>query len=557
MYSLAFFQDIYTIVFPMGEYSETSTFFKNRQENKWILVFESSLTGLITGLVITGFKLSISHLRHFRFGIYDLIREHGIGMFLLAIAVLAAAGLFIGFIITKRPMIRGGGVAQIEGVFMQKLQFSPLPELPLKFIGGVLGIGLGLSIGREGPSVQLGAYVGDTLEKIGKRSFTERVCLITAGAAAGLSATFNAPFAAIIFALEDIHQHLSPLLLACVMAGSFAGDFTAGTLLGHGPIFRFSGEAVYPISQFIWLIGLGVFVTLVGHGFKQSIYFFQHLYQKLHIPPLLCPTIPFLISLPIGLWYGYAGGGGDALMKALTEQPFSVHALLIILIVKILFTGISAGSGAIGGIFVPLLACGAVSGTIYAKLLVHFGLLEQEQVTNMLLFGMAACFTAVIKAPLTACAIVFEISGAFHLLSGLVLTCLTVYLTATFIGSQAHDHILLTQILESQRNSSKEKHRKEKYCPQLYERPVCLQSFAALKKIGEIEWPDKCLIVGVIHGEDESIPDGNTLLYPGDKLIILAEENGAEPILEKITALTCPKSKSTYPDATHQKILSP
>lgn len=522
----------------MNAYSKTGAFFKRRQENKWLLVFESLLTGAITGLLITAFRLLITHLRNVRIALYPMIKSSGALGVGISLLVLALIGLFIGFIITKHPMIRGGGVAQIEGVFMRKLQFSPMLELPLKFIGGVLDIGLGLSMGREGPSVQLGAYVGDAVERIGERSFTERVCLITAGAAAGLSATFNAPFAAIVFALEDLHHHLTPLLLACVMAGAFAGDFAASAFLGSGPIFGFFPTVTYPLSQLAWLVGLGMFVALVGHGFKQSIYTFQRLYALLHIPSLLRPVIPFLLSLPVGLWHNYASGGGDGLIKALTEQSFPLTMLLMFLTVKLLFTGISAGAGAIGGIFVPLLACGAVSGAVYAKILVYFGLLPQEQVTNMILFGMGACFTTVIKAPLTATVIVLETSGALPQLSGLVLTCLTAYLTASFIGSQAHDHILLSQILESECCTADPKAHSKKYCPQLYELPIGLQSPAALKKISELNWPDKCRIVGIIHGEEESIPDGGAVLYPGDKLIIVAEDDSSGLLLERITALT-------------------
>ena len=527
----------------MNTNSETGTLLKKRQENKWLLVFESLLTGLLTGLVITGFRLSIAHIKNIRVALYGVIRTVGAPGVVLALAGLALVGLFIGFIITKWPMIKGGGVAQIEGVFMKKLQFSPLSELPLKFIGGVLGIGLGLSMGREGPSVQLGAYVGDAVERLGKRSFTERICLITAGAAAGLSATFNAPFAAIVFALEDIHHHLTPLLLACVMAGSFAGDFAGSAFLGSGPIFRFFTTVAFPLSQFAWLIGLGMFVALVGHGFKQSIYFFQRCYKTLHIPPVLRPVVPFLLSLPVGLWLSYSSGGGDGLIKALTEQSFPLTTLLMFLAVKLLFTGISAGSGAIGGIFVPLLACGATGGALYATALVHLGLLAPEHVNTMILFGMAACFTTVIKAPLTACVIVFETSGALHQLSGLVLTCLTAYLTASFIGSQAHDHILLEQILEAEQGdiqSSSNKHRTHR--PQLYELPIGLHSIAALKKVRETDWPQKCRIIGVMHGEHESVPDGNTILYPGDKLIILAEDDTGS-LLEQLTGLTDERAK--------------
>ena len=158
--------------------------------------------------------------------------------------------------------------------------------------------------------------------------------------------------------------------------------------------------------------------------------------------------------------------------------------------------------------------------------------------TNMILFGMGACFTTVIKAPMTAIVIVLETSGALPQLSGLVLTCLTAYLTASFIGSQAHDHILLEQILESEHYISTQTEHGKKSGPQLYELPIGLEAPAALKKICEIDWPNKCRIVGIIHGEKEAIPDGTTVLYPGDKLIIVAEDDDTGRLLGKITALT-------------------
>lgn len=518
--------------------SYTGSLLKKRQENKWLLVCESLLTGAITGLVIAAFRLSIGAVRSVRIALYHFVHATGIVGFIPVLVTLAAMGLFIGFIIARWPMIKGGGVAQIEGVFMQKLQFSPLSELPLKFLGGVLCIGSGLSMGREGPSVQLGAYVGDALERFGKRSFTERVCLITAGAAAGLSATFNAPFAAIIFALEDLHHYLSPLLLACVMAGAFAGDFAKSILLGGTPIFNYITVVPFTLSQYGWLIGLGIWITLIGHCFKQLIYFFQDFYAVLRIPPVLRPAIPFLLSLPIGLWYSYALGGGDGLIRELVEHNLPMSTLLLCLTIKLLFTGISAGSGAIGGIFVPLFACGAISGALYAKLLVHFGFLEQAYIPTLMLLGMAACFTTVINAPLTACIIIFETSGGFQQLGPVVLTCFIAYLTARCIDSKAHDHILLTQILQSEQIRARPGlHKRGRYWTQLYELPIRLQSSAAFKKISETPWPSRCLIVGVIHSDHEFVPNGNTILYPGDKLIVLAEDDTGS-FLEALTALT-------------------
>lgn len=523
----------------MAACSKVIPLLKSHHVTQCLLVFESLLTGLITGVLIAAFRFGIDQITFFKNSIYGFIIRHG-ALFLLPVAcALAAVGLFIGFIIKKYPMIKGSGVAQIEGVFMQKLRLSPWPELPLKFIGGVLDIGLGLSVGREGPSVQLGAYVGDAVEKIGKRSFVEHVYLLTAGAAAGIAATFNAPLAAIVFALEDLHQYFSPLLLMCVMAGAFAGDCAVSFFSGAGPIFRFSVSDPYPASLLPLLVGLGIFVALIGHSFKKSIQGFHHLFEKMHIAPTLRPVIPFLISLPVGLLCGYAGGGGDALIEAVAEQQFSMKILFILLTVKILFTGISAGSGAIGGIFLPLLACGALSGVLYAHVLVSFGILEETYCIHMLLFGMAACFTAVIKAPLTACLIVFETSGSIDHLSGLIITCLVSYLTVTLIGSHAHDHTQLEQILETQEKSALHTADKaQSNSRQMYELPVQPQSAAAMKTISEVHWPDGCLIISVLRGDQELLPNGRTYLYSGDKLIILAEDSRNETVLAELTELT-------------------
>ncbi len=422
---------------------------KNKEENYFLLVAESLLIGIITGCIIAFFRFSISNVSKLTHNVFEFITLHNKFYFLLLTPLFAVFGLIMGIIIKKYPMIKGGGVAQIEGVFMKRLKLSTWPELPLKFIGGVMNIGLGLSLGREGPSVQIGAYIGDAIEKMGKRSFTERVCLITAGAAAGLSGTFSAPFAGILFAIEDLHQYFNPLLLACVMAGSFASDFMVGIFFGDNNAFNLIATKNFPVNQLIFLVGLGIIVAIIGHIFKKSIYTSQAFYKSLHIPLHLQPIIPFLLVIPFYIVFGYVNGGGDALIEAVKEHNFSIAMLCLLLFAKLMFTGLSAGSGAIGGIFVPLFACGALSGVIYAKILIHFNLLDPSLLESMMIFGMVACFATVIKAPLTACAIIIETCGNLHNLSGLVLTSFVAYTTANIIGSKAHDEVLLSQILKN------------------------------------------------------------------------------------------------------------
>ena len=160
----------------------TKKILENWYGNHLIITGESFIVGILTGLAITAFRKSIDFLSSLRIDVYDKAVSgqfgtvFGFGVLILAVTVL---GLFMGFIIKKYPMIKGSGVSQIKGKFMKKLDMSPWPELPLKFLGGVLNISAGLSVGREGPSVQIGAYIGSAFEKIGKTSHIERVCLVT------------------------------------------------------------------------------------------------------------------------------------------------------------------------------------------------------------------------------------------------------------------------------------------------------------------------------------------------------------------------------------------
>lgn len=502
--------------------------------NHLVLILESLIVGLLTGIVITAFRKSIDIVSLLRENIYGSINYKNIFTVLIPITAVIILGLFMGFLIKKYPMIKGSGVSQIKGNFMKKLVLSVWPELPLKFIGGVLSISTGLSVGREGPSVQIGAYVGSAFEKLGKRSHIEKVCLITGGAAAGLAATFGAPFAGVVFAMEDLHQYLSPLLLTCVMIGSAAGDFVSSVFFKQGAIFDFEGIKLFPLKYSGYLILLGILTAIIGDIFKKAIYTSQKIYGKLNIPQTLRPLIPFLLSVPVCIFLPLSASGGDNLIEAVVEENFQIKFILILLVVKIIFTGISAGSGAIGGIFVPLLSCGALTGILFSKFLTGVNLIEQEYAVNLMIFSMAAFFTTVIKAPLTAIVLLTETSGRFFHLGGILLTVLSAYITANLIRSPANDEVLLKQLLA---DKTEKESRRKTACEegkQMFEVFVSHESQLDGKLISQVKWPENCLIVSLVHGEDEFIPDGNTKISAGDRLIVLTD---SEKIHEYVTLL--------------------
>lgn len=521
----------------------TKKILENWYGNHLIIAGESFIVGILTGLAVTAFRKSIDFLSSLRIDVYDKavsgLLNPAFGTILsLSVLILTVIilGLFMGFIIKKYPMIKGSGVSQIKGKFMKKLDMTPWPELPLKFLGGVLNISAGLSVGREGPSVQIGAYIGSAFEKIGKTSHIERVCLVTSGAAAGLAATFGAPFAGIVFAIEDLHQYLSPLLLTCVMLGAFAGDLTASLFFKQGAIFDFHGLQLFPIKYFGWLILMGAAAALIGHLFKKSIYTSQKMYGKLKIPPQFSPLIPYLISVPVCLFFPLAASGGDHLIEALAEHSVPLSMLVLILAAKIIFTGLSAGSGAIGGIFVPLLSCGALTGIIFSNILVYFNLIEAQYAVNLMVFAMAAFFTTVIKAPVTAIVLLAETSGNLFHLGGLVLTTAAAYITANIIKSPPNDEVLLKQILNSEDFATK-KEKAEEHGKQVFEVCVSPESFLDGKKIMDIQWPDDCLIVSIARGEEEIIPDGSTVISAGDRLVVLTHGHYVESHLEQIAEM--------------------
>lgn len=517
----------------MKKFKGSKNVLQSQYGNHVILTAESFIVGILTGIVIVAFRKSIDIVSAKRILLYSWISHQHFIAVLIPISIACLFGISMGFLIKKYPIIKGSGVSQIKGRFMRKLALAAWPELPFKFIGGVISISSGLSVGREGPSVQIGAYVGSAFEKIGKQSHIEKVCLITSGAAAGLAATFGAPLAGVVFAIEDLHQYLSPRLLICVMAGAFAGDFVASLFFKPGTLFLFEGMSIFPLKYFGFLIILGMLTAIIGHLFKTAIYTSQKLYRKLHIRQSLRPLIPFLISVPVCLYLPFAASGGDHLIAALVEMNFSAHFLFIVLVAKIVFTGISAGSGAIGGIFVPLLSCGALVGILFSKGLAACNLINLDYSAHFMIYAMAGFFATVIKAPLTALILLIEISGGLPHLGAIILTVFSAYTTATLMNSPANDDVLLEQILAESASGSHPKKEAdgEKH---LFEIFVSHESAFAERRIAEINWPKNCLIVGLAKGEEEIIPDGNTKIAVGDRLIILADAPAVEAAIYEI-----------------------
>jgi H+/Cl- antiporter ClcA len=213
-------------------------------------------------------------------------------------------------------------------------------------------------------------------------------------------------------------------------------------------VFDFRAIGMLPLRFTPWLILLGVICGLLGDLFKRLLYAFQDLYDKCRIPLVARPVIPLMASILLGFFFINTTGGGHILIDALPAEDVAVSTVIALLVGRLLFTTLCYGSGTSGGIFLPLLACGALTGYGFGQVLIDCNVIAAPQVLNFLIVGMSAFFASVVKAPLTGMILILEMSGNFSHLGNLGIASLSAFVTAEVIGSQPVYEVLLHRMTQ-------------------------------------------------------------------------------------------------------------
>jgi H+/Cl- antiporter ClcA len=236
--------------------------------------------------------------------------------------------------------------------------------------------------------------------------------------------------------MEELATTIQPMFLACMMGAAVAADAAVGIFFGMQPAYDFRTVLVMPYSTYPWLVLLGMLCAAGGDLFKRGIYAGQDFYKRLRIPAYFYPIIPLLVSVPVGFLLIDATGGGHELIGKLGNGGYTLAGIALLFAVKLAFTGLSAGSGTGGGIFLPFLSCGALLGMFFGLVLERCGLLAGEFTLNMLVLGMAGYFAAVVRAPVTAIVLVLEMTGNMNHLISLVLVSFTAFVMAELLRSR-------------------------------------------------------------------------------------------------------------------------
>lgn len=490
--------------------------------------------GILAGILVVAFRFFLEKALSFSNYMYILIKKN-IFLLPLWLLALAAMAVVVGFIIEKVPMSKGSGIPQVEGLLLRQLDMSWWRVIIAKFVGGILCLGAGLSVGREGPSIQLGAAAGQGFAKIFKLPKMEEKYLITGGASAGLAAAFNAPLSGVIFSMEEVHKNFSPLVFLTAASAAMTADMVSKEFFGMKPVFNFTVMTALPISSYLYLVLLGLILGVTGALFNTSVFKTQKLYSKIKwIPQRYKTLIPFFTACVMGLNFPQVMGGGHELVVDLVKNHYLLSALLILLIVKFIFTMISFCSGVPGGIFLPLLAIGALLGNVFSSFLVTYINFDPQYVNNFIVLAMAGYFAAVVRAPITGIVLITEMTGSFTHMLSLTVVCLIAYITADLLKSKPiYEHLLENMLTRKDSNSF----NGNEDVKVILEVAVVMGAALDGKKIMDINWPKKCLLVSVRRGSTDIIPNGNTVLRPGDYINALTDEKNAPEIKKELIKL--------------------
>ena len=378
--------------------------------------------------------------------------------------VLVALAVILRRIVREEPLISGSGIPQTELALAGRLSFTWWRVLLAKFLGSWLALFGGLALGREGPSIQMGAAVGCGFGRIFQKLTGEdpghAPRFLIAGSVAGLAAAFGAPFAGMLFAFEEVKTIVTVPLLLFTGVASFSAWFVITILFGFGLVFPFSSIPSLDWGQ-MWLpvlfgVGTGLFSALYNSALLRVTEFHDH--QKL-VPAPLKPLLPFLLSgvllyvypqVLVGLGYSTADLGG------LTPNgPLLLGSVALLLFVKIIFSILSFASGVPGGLLMPMLAIGSMVGAVSGTLLIGNGFSAEPQLPAYLVLGMAGLFSGTVRAPLTGTALVAEMSGAFQCLPEMAIVAFISTVVANGVGSPPVYDSLKRRILVNKNASSK------------------------------------------------------------------------------------------------------
>jgi chloride channel protein, CIC family len=353
--------------------------------------------------------------------------------------LLGAAGAFLArlLVVKLAPTAEGSGVQRVEAVFSGEIEPASAVVVPVKFIGGLLAMGGGLALGREGPTVQMGASFGERVSKFLLHDEEDRRVVQAASAGAGLAVAFNAPIGGSIFVFEELTSNITPWLLVSTLAAATVAVWLMRLMLGN--TFSFTVPQVSPTENWTkWpFLALGALLGVAGAVYNVAVMWLLRLTDKMMKLTSLQRAAIIGATVGVVAWFVPAlVGGGDTLTQTILSSQFAVGSLVTIFVVRFVIGPWSYAAGCPGGLFAPLLVLGASAGALFAGVLNHLAPGLGLSPVACAIVGMGALFTASVRAPLTGIVLTVEMTGRADLTLGLLGASLTAMLVTMLLQSE-------------------------------------------------------------------------------------------------------------------------
>jgi CIC family chloride channel protein len=407
-------------------YARFSNLKQIRANEHTIMAALAVIVGIAGGFGAVGFRYLINFFQTLGYGGKNDLLELVVTLpwyFRLLIPVIG--GLIVGpLVYFFAREAKGHGVPEVMESIALKGGVIRKRVVVVKTLASAICIGSGGSVGREGPIVQIGSAVGSTLGQFMKVSADRMRILVGCGAAAGIAATFNAPIAGSMFALEIVLGDFGLATFSPIVISSVVATAVSRAYLGDTPAFIVPVYELASAWEFPMYLVLGLFCALVGITFTKSLYRIEDLFDDIKFPEYLKGIIGGLLLGAASLVFPQILGVGYGAIDMALMQKMAWWLLLLLVPVKILATSITIGSGGSGGIFAPSLFLGAMAGGFFGTVVHQLfpGITASPGAYSIV--GMGAVVSATTHGPLSAILILFEMTGDYKIILPLMLSCI-------------------------------------------------------------------------------------------------------------------------------------
>jgi len=414
-------------------------------------ILTACVYGLGAGASAVGFQLGMNWFYHL--GLIQLSHQSRATFLIGSFVLVIGSALCVGWLLNSFCRdATGSGIPQLKIAFWKDFGLVPWRVVWVKFLAGIISIGGGSSLGREGPSVQLAGGVASNLSALAGEAKQNRRAPAAAGAAAGLAAAFNTPLAATTFVLEEIIGDLNSRMLGGVLLASVLGAFAVQGIIGAQPSFTLTGAKAPSLVGYLMTPIVAALASLVGVYFQRaSLVLRARVRRARRFPIWLWPAVGGLVTWVLGASVfcqsgklGVFGLGYHDLSSALAGD-LGWQLAAILLVTKFIATFSCYGFGGCGGIFSPTLFFGGMTGIVVAGLLNLEWPITHADALTFAVVGMSACLGAVVWAPVTGILIVFEMTHEFALVPALMLGALVSQAVSRRMNRENFYDALLTQ----------------------------------------------------------------------------------------------------------------